>query len=188
MVVDFGTGDGGYVQRLAAARPDCLIIGVDANADNLREASRRAAAKPARGGRPNARFGRLALAEAPGELAGLADELTVLLPWGDLLRAVALAERAALGNLRGIARTGATVDIVFGFGAADRAATAALALPEAGALGLGELVARYREAGFAVAARVASAAEVAELPTTWARKLAFSDKARRFWRLRGRAI
>ena len=52
----------------AAAQPDRLVVGVDANAAGMATASRRAAARPARGGLPNALFV-LAAAEAlPAEL------------------------------------------------------------------------------------------------------------------------
>ena len=53
MAVDLGTGDGRRVLRAAAARPDTLVIGVDANAAGMAEASRRAAR---RGALPNALF------------------------------------------------------------------------------------------------------------------------------------
>ncbi|MES1205586.1 MAG: rRNA methyltransferase, partial [Pseudomonadota bacterium] len=52
--VDFGTGDGAFVRAAAKQHPERLIIGVDASVDGLREASRRFAAKPARGGLSNA--------------------------------------------------------------------------------------------------------------------------------------
>src|SRR5213079_1494518 len=107
---------------------DCAVIGVDAAVEALRETSRKLAAKPARGGLPNALCGRLALAEAPG---GLADRLTVLLPWGELLAAVARPDVGALARLRGLCREGAELRVVFGHGPkVDAAAVRDLALPE----------------------------------------------------------
>jgi hypothetical protein len=50
------------------------------------------------------------------------------------------------------------------------------------------LAARYEAAGLAVWPRPASAAEVASLGTTWAKRLARSDPERRFRRLRGVAV
>jgi 16S rRNA (adenine(1408)-N(1))-methyltransferase len=44
------------VLATAAAQPDRLVIGVDASAAAMAAASRRAAARPARGGLPNALF------------------------------------------------------------------------------------------------------------------------------------
>ena len=167
VAVDVGTGDGAYARRLAAADPSLLVVGVDANADKLRPASRRAAAAPARGGLPNLRFGRLALEHAPGALAGLADRLTVILPWGSLLRAVAAGEPDGLGRLRALCAPGAEVEIVFGD--RDLDGVPAEALP-----------ARYADAGLELSARYAGAAEVAALGTTWAKRLVRSDPDRRF--------
>src|SRR5256885_1980145 len=73
--------------------------------DNLRDASRRAGT--------NAVFRRLAVEDFPGELAGFADRLTVLFPWGSLLRPVTLAEPDGLARLRGTCRSGADVRLVF---------------------------------------------------------------------------
>lgn len=146
-----------------------LVVGVDANAENLRDSSRRAARKPARGGAPNALFARLALEEAPGELAGLADELTVHLPWGSLLRAVALPELEGLGRLAGVCKPGARVRFVFGY----QAATDGLDLPPLdGPAAARALEAGYRAAGLVVAARPIGVDRVRLLPSTWARKLA----------------
>ena len=61
MAIDLGTGDGRAVLAAAAARPDTLAIGVDANAAGMCEASRRA---HRRGALPNALFA-VAAAEHP---------------------------------------------------------------------------------------------------------------------------
>ena len=163
-----------------------MAIGVDANADELRVASRRFAAKPARGGLPNALLARLALADAPGELAGLADRLTLLLPWGSLLRAVALPDAAALAALRALCRPAAELCIVFGYGPPEAAAIRAFALPALDDLAMpAELQRAYSDAGFAVAVRELTLDEVRALPTTWAKKLAYSGRSRHFVELRG---
>jgi len=177
------------VRRTAAAEPDCAVIGVDAAAAGLRETSRRLAAKPARGGLPNALCGRMALADAPGELAGLADRLTVLLPWGELLAAVARPDAGGLARLRGLCREGAELRVVFGHGPeAEAAAVRDLALPELTDANLAMLERRYREAGFEARARWMALEAVRALPTTWAKRLAFSGRARTFVEVRGRAM
>ena len=176
------------MRHVASRHGDLLVIGVDASADALRETSRRFAAKPSRGGLQNALLGRLALADAPGELAGLADSLTVLLPWGSLLRAVAVPDAAALYALRAICKSRARLRVLFGYGPrSDGAAIRELALPsldDPATLSFLENV--YRDAGFAVAARVIDREEIRELPTTWAKKLAYSGHERRFVELSGR--
>jgi 16S rRNA (adenine(1408)-N(1))-methyltransferase len=187
--VDFGTGDGAFVLRTARRHPDVLVLGVDANASGLAEASRRAAAKPARGGVPNARFGVLALEHAPGALVGLVGALTVLLPWGSLLGVVAGAEPDGLSRLRALCRPGAGVQIVFGYASeADAAVIGAQRLPDIEPALAGALVGRYRTAGFAVDAATTTREAVRALGTTWANRLAFGSAERSFLALRGTAI
>jgi len=61
VALDLGTGDGRSVLAAAAARPDALVIGVDASAEEMVDASRRATR---RGALPNALFA-VAAAEHP---------------------------------------------------------------------------------------------------------------------------
>ena len=87
-IVDLGTGDGSAVLRLARKDPEVLAIGVDTDANGLRDASHRVARPVHKGGLPNAVFllgdARAVLAELPDRV----DELRITLPWGSLLRAV----------------------------------------------------------------------------------------------------
>jgi 16S rRNA (adenine(1408)-N(1))-methyltransferase len=78
----------------------------------MAEASRRAAAKQARGGVENAMFLQASLETLGGELNGLADGLTVNFPWGSLLRAVALPQPALLQKLAALAKPGAELDVL----------------------------------------------------------------------------
>jgi LuxR family maltose regulon positive regulatory protein len=80
--IDLGTGDGRYVLATAAAQPDRLVVGVDANAAGMATASRRAAVKPLRGGLPNAVFVVAAAEALPAKLDGMADLVTRPLPLG----------------------------------------------------------------------------------------------------------
>jgi ubiquinone/menaquinone biosynthesis C-methylase UbiE len=94
--MDLGTGDGKLVLDRAAACPDQLVIGVDASASSMADASRRAA----RARLPNACFvvGDVGLLSA--ELASLADLVTVHFPWGSLLNAAVRADPAVTRPLR----------------------------------------------------------------------------------------
>ena len=64
----------------AAVHPDLLVIGVDADAGSMVEASRRAARATKRGGLSNALFVVAAAEAVPAELDGRADALTVHFP------------------------------------------------------------------------------------------------------------
>jgi hypothetical protein len=115
--------------------------------------------------------------------------LTVLLPWGSLLRAVARPEPEAIVRLAAVCRDGAEVRIVFGYSHdADPAADALDLPPLGGATALDDLKCAYREAGFAVSPRYLSIDDVALLPTTWAKKLAYSGKRRAFIEILGRHL
>jgi len=89
---DLGAGDGHFVLARAAARPDELVVGVDASHAAMAEASRRAARSSRHGGFPNAQFVVAAVECLPRELAGLGDLVTVHFPWGSLLHGAAGAE------------------------------------------------------------------------------------------------
>src|SRR3954469_6367568 len=69
LVVDVGTGDGKHVLAVARARPDALVVGLDAGPDAMRRTAARAAAKPAKGGTPNALFAWAAVEQWPEVLA-----------------------------------------------------------------------------------------------------------------------
>ena len=100
-MIDLGTGDGRFVLAAAAADPDTLVIGIDASAGAMAEASRRAARPARRGGLPNALFVVAAAEALPPELDGVADVVTIQLPWGSLLRgALALDEDVAARHRR----------------------------------------------------------------------------------------
>src|ERR1051326_8034179 len=85
VVVDLGTGDGRTVLRRARKSPDMLVVGVDASADALQDASRKAP--------PNALFLVADAIEALRTFEGHVDELRITLPWGSLLRRVLEGER-----------------------------------------------------------------------------------------------
>lgn len=79
-VVDVGTGDGKHAYHLAQRNPGALVIGLDAAKDNLRKVSARTDVK-------NLLFLWCPVEQLPEELTGI-DELHVLMPWGSLLRAM----------------------------------------------------------------------------------------------------
>jgi 16S rRNA (adenine(1408)-N(1))-methyltransferase len=85
------------------------VIGIDADAASLREASRRAARRPEKGGVPNAVFVVSAVEALPGELTAIADEVRITFPWGSLLRGALGADDAVLAGIARIAKRGATI-------------------------------------------------------------------------------
>jgi 16S rRNA (adenine(1408)-N(1))-methyltransferase len=121
-VVDVGTGDGRAVVREAVRSPDALVIGVDASHPALIATSRRAARTAARGGVANALFVLAAAESPPCELLGVADLVTVTLPWGSLLRGVLGLDPAVVEGLAALVAPGGSLRALFSVEERDRAA------------------------------------------------------------------
>ncbi len=111
VVVDLGAGDGRWIYQLARAHPTWLCIGIDANAQRLRDASFRAGRKPPRGGISNIWFLRAAVETLPGTFGSLADEIHIHFPWGSLLQATLRPDPFVLMRIAQIGRPGATVTV-----------------------------------------------------------------------------
>ncbi|MEY9857657.1 16S rRNA (adenine(1408)-N(1))-methyltransferase [Catenulispora sp. GAS73] len=114
VLVDVGTGDARTAYRQAIAHPDWLVVGVDPAWQRMTETAVRAARKPAKGGAPNLVLVNSAIETVPAALHGVADEVTVLMPWGKLLRGVVLGEDDVLSGLRSVAKAGAPLEISIG--------------------------------------------------------------------------
>lgn len=188
MTVDLGTGDGAFIYRSARACPERFFIGIDSNAENLVEYSHRATRKPAKGGAPNAIFVCANGEALPEELNGLANELSILFPWGSLLKAVVLPEPSMLAGFHRICQPNAAVRVVLGYNSeCEPGLTTNLCLPPLSMDYLNSLLeTAYHPAGFALSVRHMEKVEIARIPTTWARKLAFG-KDRVFFELQGYA-
>lgn len=152
----------------------------------LADASRRAAAKPARGGLDNALFLLASLETLGDELNGLADTVTVYYPWGSLLRAVVLPDVALLAKLATLLKAGGTLDILVNMQPLRDAANAArLGLDKAAILGGGAgLRAAYATAGLRLEA-IADVTGTAPAATRWGQQLRFAG--REIMRLRAAA-
>lgn len=176
MAIDLGTGDGRYVLALADERPDWLVIGVDASAPAMAEASRRAA----RRGVANALFLVADALSMPHELAGIADELTIILPWGSLLHAAAAADQ----RLYRLLSPGGQVRLLLSSSAADASTGLAEINPDG-------LVDRHAFAGLIdVRIRAADLSDARRLRSSWGKRLlggrAPADHRRGLWLLRAR--
>jgi 16S rRNA (adenine(1408)-N(1))-methyltransferase len=172
--VDLGTGDGKFVLRAARADPGMLHVGVDALAEPMAEAARRAERKPARGGAPNALFVAADAVCPPGALAGRASLVTINYPWGSLLRAVAAPEAEGLGAIAALLRPGGRIVALLNASAAEDGAYAEkLELPPLDSDHVQRaLVPGWRDAGLEVAeARLLGPGEEPPHRTSWGQRL-----------------
>jgi 16S rRNA (adenine(1408)-N(1))-methyltransferase len=173
VVADLGTGDGKAVLRRARREPQTLVVGMDADAAAMREASQRGARPARKGGVANALFLAAAAEELPGSLAGTIDELTVVLPWGSLLGGLAKPDPQLLDALCRSLRPTGRLELLLSVQPTDRSR----GLPILDEPAVERLLQAYAAAGlFCIEARLADAGDVDRLGSSWARRLGMPDR------------
>ncbi len=185
MSLDLGTGDGRLPFALARADPERLFVGLDANAACLRERSGRAA----RRGFDNLVYVRAAVEALPSELAGVADRVTVVLPWGSLLAAVALPSVDLLHGIRAVCQAGATLTVLVGVDPVrDRTELTRLGVVATAGHDLRSRLAEgYAAAAFDITSvRPVGCDELSRWPSSWAPRLAHG-RPRSFFEIEARA-
>ena len=120
----------------------------------------------------------------PGELAGLAHEVTVNYPWGSLLRGLLEPRADAARAVRSLCRVGAELRITTSVDPVrDAAMLEGLPVCFLDAAHHERLAAEFAAAGFEMCAITElAAADARAVGTAWARKLA-AGRARRTWLL-----
>ncbi|HMJ95651.1 MAG TPA: methyltransferase domain-containing protein [Thermoleophilaceae bacterium] len=174
VVIDLGTGDGRFVLRTARERPRSLVIGIDPVKEAMADVARRASAKPARGGVPNALF-LVASAEAlPEALRGRVSRLTVNYPWGSLLRTLVEPDPSGLRTVVDLLQPGGRLTALLNASVTDdRDYGERLGLPPLEDTHVSErLVPGWEESGLAgVSWRRLEPDEDPSHHTTWGRRL-----------------
>lgn len=186
LVLDLGTGDGKHVLAEARRRPDTLVVGLDAGPDAMRKVAARAAAKPAKGGTPNALFLWASIEQLPPELADVS-EVHCLMPWGSLLRSLVAPDEAVLAAVAERCVPGAPFLVTLNLHAWRPP------VPEVGATSeptpasvMDSLAPAYARAGWTIAtADYLDDAELAELGTSWTKRLGSSRASLDVLALRG---
>ncbi len=168
--------------KTAAACPEALVVGIDAAADSMADASRRAARPAKRGGVPNALFVLSAAESLPHELDGFAEAVTIHFPWGSLLRGLLVADPAILSPIARIMRSAATLTVLLSVTERDR-------IEGLNAIDEQILAARapaYAAAGLLLSdCRPATVEDIDRSRSSWAKRLA-AGQARPVWRLQFR--
>lgn len=111
VLVDVGTGDGKFPYREARENPDGYFIGIDPAEKNMVETSGKIGAKPSRGGVENLTLICSTIEDAPDDLSGIADRVTVNFPWGALQRIVVTPEIEGMKKIRMLMKSGATLEV-----------------------------------------------------------------------------
>ncbi len=123
----------------------------------------------------NLLYVRAAVEELPSALAGAADRLSVVLPWGSLLAAVAHPSVGVLRSIRALCQPDAVLTIVLGVDPVrDRGELHRLGLASLLDASMASRLAEgYALAGFTLdSVRPMAPDELARWPSTWARRLA----------------
>ena len=102
-IIDVGAGDAKGSWRYAKAHPDTFVISLDSSFNAQDKTSRVAAKKPEKGGAKNllCLYGNVKDAEV---LKDVANEIRVILPWGDLLEGIAEISNEIVGSLSDICK------------------------------------------------------------------------------------
>ena len=149
----------------------------------MAESSLRAARPAAKGGVPNVLFAVAAAERPPAELRGRVDEVSILFPWGSLLRGVlALDAEAAAGIAALLAPAGHVEALI---SVADRDSAALGVRPLTGNE-RAEIARRWQDFGLELAElRPAAASEIAATGSTWAKRLRAGGRRsdRPVWRI-----
>ena len=176
MIVDIGTGDGRAALGRAADEPAALVIGVDAAAASMAEASRRAD----RRGPRNALFLAAGVETLPGSaLDASADLVTITFPWGSLLRGVLGLDDRALCGAASVARPGARIEVLVSVIPSDGVP----GIERLDASCLPAIQAAWSAAGIELTSMCeASPADITAASSSWARRLGAD---RPVWRLEG---
>jgi 16S rRNA (adenine(1408)-N(1))-methyltransferase len=158
-----------------------MVLAIDANARSMADASRRAAAKPSRGGHSNVLFLAEGAERLPDSFDGLADVVTILFPWGSLLRGALGVDHAVATSIARLVAPGRNLSIVLSVVERDRAAIGAER--PFGPSDVDAMADAFAPLGLDLTnARRLSPDEIRATGSTWARRLR-SDDSRSIYRV-----
>lgn len=192
VIVDVGTGDGLLAYNLAKQRPSDLVIGLDPLAKSMRGMAVRASKKPSRGGVSNVIFVQASIEDIPGsELRGVADEVSVILPWGRLLEGILYDDVSVRDGLVALGHPGTRYTVVLNCEIwVERTPQEYEDLPEPTPEYVESVIApRFSAVGLELdEVSYMSRQEIDGIRSSWARRLAHGKAEPRFLLVRGRLI
>jgi 16S rRNA (adenine(1408)-N(1))-methyltransferase len=174
VIVDLGTGDARAVLTRATDDQRAFVIGIDANAASMAEASRRASRGRTRV--VNACFIAASAESLPGHLAAVASLVTITMPWGSLLRGALGMDARAMTGIASIVAPAGRIVIVTSVVQTDQVANLEMLDERASPA----FEAAWRSAGFElVSMRPVTGVDLRATRSSWARRLG----ERPVWRL-----
>jgi len=169
--LDIGTGDGRYVYKSALSNPNYLYIGIDP-ASNLKEYQR----EINRNRLQNAILINSSIENFNPEVTHFFDKITILLPWGNLLKYTATADQNFFEKITKLLKNNGEIQIIFGFNEElEEKETKRLNLVELTEKELSYLKQLYENLNNLelVSFNEISYKDLEDFETTWAKKLSF---------------
>lgn len=173
VAIDLGTGDGRFVYKNALEFKDVFYVGINPNASQLRDYSKKAVRKKL----PNVMFVVGSIELIPEELHDWAQKIYINLPWGSLLSGVVRAETSVVENIKKLFKNGGILEMVVGYHEnLEPSETERLKLPDLTENYINnDLAKKYEEFGFSLQkVEKLKKSELKKIETTWSKKLSFS--------------
>lgn len=170
--LDLGTGDGRFVYENAKKFPNRLFIGVDPSQKQLEIYSKKAAKNRL----SNTLFVPGSIEHLPAELVGTTDELSIILPWGTLLKNIVSPSQESTVNLYRLLKQRGQLRIILGYAPENEPSeTRRLELPKISIDLLKEkALPIFESVGFRLGElTIVPKNFLKTLPTTWGKKLTF---------------
>ena len=173
--IDIGTGSGRLMLKNAGKNPNGFYIGMDPCAVSMYESSVKAAKHKKKTGLDNLLFVIASIEAAPRGLYGIADIITVIMPWGSLRDGIAKACPPVLDSLRKLGKPGSALEIIVGYD--EKAEACEIKKRSLPALSRGHfdaLAPAYRKAGIVIdGIGIVGNGELKLIESDWAKKLAY---------------
>lgn len=162
--LDLGTGDGRFVRRMAEQNKSAFFIGIDSCRENLRVYSHRKLS--------NALFIIASAQSLPREVNGMVSDVSINFPWGSLIESLLNDDACLMNGLWEMTRPRATMVLHLN---ADALATSGWDLES----GANQIERVLNAAGWKTRSlSCLDARDLCEIPTTWAKRLAFGRDPR----------
>jgi 16S rRNA (adenine(1408)-N(1))-methyltransferase len=182
--VDVGTGSGKFILKSALRNHETFYIGIDSCAENMHKSAIRVAKTAKKRQGENVMFVVSAIESLSKDFFGIADSVSVILPWGSLRDGIAKGEVGIIGNLRALGKSGSTLQIIIGY---DKDREPHIihtnALPLLSANHFESLKPLYHEYGISILnVTTLDNSDLKQINSDWAKRLAYGTK-REIYRL-----
>ena len=184
VVLDIGTGQGEFIYKEGKKNLDTMYIGIDISADSMEEYSRKASKKAEKGGLENVIYILSDVENFTQGLCSVVDNIYINLPWGTLRDGVVKGESNILDGIRKVAKNEGVLTIYTTY--CDLYESKEIQyreLPKLDIHYLSQVLGKkYKDKGIIMTDLSSLDNEdLKNVPTKWARKLAFGRKREIFY-------